>query len=71
MTRSSTVMVGAPPVVMLTTTLRALLDHLEERRERLRRLVGPAVLRVARVQVDDRRAGLGRADGGVGDLARR
>ena len=48
----------------------ALLDHLEERREGLRRLVGPAVLRVARVQVDDGGARLGRADRGVGDLAR-
>ena len=41
---------------------RALLDHLEERRERLRRLVGPAVLRIARVQMHDGGAGLGRAD---------
>ena len=46
----------------------ALLDDLEERRERLRRLVGPAVLGVARVQVHHRRAGLRRADGGVRDL---
>ena len=36
--------------------------------ERLRRLVGPAVLRVARVQMHDGRAGFRRADRRVGDL---
>ena len=39
--------------------------------ERLRRLVGPAVLRVARMQMHDRGAGFGRAERRVGDLLRR
>ena len=67
-TRSSIVMVGAPPVVMFTTTFERCLMTLQERREGLRRLVGPAVLRIARVQMHDRGAGLGRADRGIGDL---
>ena len=69
-TRSSIVMVGAPPVVMLIDHVGALLDDLQERQEGLGRLVRPAVLRVARVQVDDGRAGFGRADRRIGDLAR-
>ena len=69
-TRSSIVMVGAPPVVMLMTQSRALLDDLEERREGLGRLVGLAGLGIARVQMHDRGAGLGRADRRVGDLLR-
>ena len=48
----------------------ALLDHLEERREGLRRLVGTAVLRIARMQMHDRGARFGRADRGIGDLLR-
>jgi hypothetical protein len=66
--RSSTDIVGAPPVVMLITTLHAGLDLLQERLERRGTLVGPAVLRIARVQVDDRGARLVRADRGFGDL---
>ena len=69
-TRSSIVMVGAPPVVMFTTTSERCLITLRNGREGLRRLVGTAVLRIARMQVHDRGAGLGRADGGVGDLLR-
>jgi hypothetical protein len=64
-------MVGAPPVVMLMTCVRALLDDLEEGRESLGRLVRLARLRVAGMKVDDRRAGLCRADCRVRDLLRR
>src|SRR5262249_10637307 len=49
-------------------TVRPLLDHLEKWGERLGRLVGPAVLGVARVQVHDGGARFGRADGRVRDL---
>ncbi len=49
----------------------ALLDHRQERREGLRRLVRPARLRVARVQVHDGGARLGGADRRVGDLVGR
>ena len=48
--------------------VRALLDHLEEGLEGLGRLVGLAGLRIAGMDMDERRAGLGRADGGVDDL---
>ena len=51
--------------------IRALLDDLEERREPLGRLVGASVGGIARVQMDDRRTRVGRADGGFGDLLRR
>ena len=68
LTRSSIDMVGAPPVVMFTTTSERCLITLRKRREGLRRLVGPAVLRVARVQMHDGGAGFGRADRGIGDL---
>ena len=66
--RSSTVMVGAPPVVMLMTQFERCLMTLQERLEGLGRLVGLAGLRVARMQMDDGRAGLRRADRRVGDL---
>ena len=46
----------------------ALLDDREEAAEGLRRLVRPAVVGIARVQVDDRGPGLGGAHRGVGDL---
>ena len=51
--------------------VRALLDHLQERRERLQRLVGPPVFRVASVEMDDGGTGLGRLDRGLRDLVRR
>ena len=70
-TRSSTVMVGAPPVVMLTTTPERCLITLRKGAKASGRLVGPAVLRVARVQMHDGGAGFGRADRGIGDLLRR
>ena len=63
-------MVGAPPVVMFTTTLERCLITLQERREGLRRLVGAAVLRIARMQMHDRGARFGSADRGIGDLLR-
>src|SRR6476620_4661143 len=47
---------------------RALLDYLEERRKRLRCLIRTAILRVARVQVHNRCAGLGGSDGGIRDF---
>jgi hypothetical protein len=70
-TRSSTRMVGAPPVVRFTTALVALLDARQEAAEGFGRLVRLAGLGVARMQVDDRRAGLGRADRRIADLVRR
>ena len=48
-----------------------LLDHAAGTARRLPGLVGLAVLGIARVQVHDRRTGLGRADRRVGDLLRR
>ena len=51
--------------------LGALLDHFQERRERLRRLIRPAVLGIARMQMHDCRAGLRGADRRIGDFARR
>ena len=66
--RSSTDIVGAPPVVMLITTFVRSLDLLQERLEGLGRLVGAAVLRIARVQVHERGAGFGGGDRGLGDL---
>ena len=50
---------------------RALLDDLQERREGFRRLIGAAVLRVARMQMHHRGAGFRGADRRIGDLARR
>ena len=46
----------------------ALLDDLQERGERLRRLVRASVDRIAGVKVDDRGAGFGRLDGCGRDL---
>ena len=48
--------------------IRALLDYLENGKERLRRLVRPAILRVPGMQLNNGGAGLSGADGGVGDL---
>ena len=70
-TRSSMVMVAAPPVVMFTTTPTRSLIRPQERGEGGRALIGPPVARIARMEVDDRRPGLGGADGRVGDLFRR
>ena len=61
-------MVGAPPVVRLITTSHAALIFGSELAEQLRILRRAAVLRVARVQVHDRRARLRRADRRLGDL---
>ena len=63
-------MVGAPPVVMLTTTSAGGLDLGQEALEHLRVLRRAAVLGLARVQVHDRRAGLRRADRALRDLVR-
>ncbi len=49
--------------------IRALLDQLQERRESLWRLIGAPVGGIARVQMHDRRARLGCADGGFGEAA--
>ena len=51
--------------------IRALLDARQEARERLRRLVGLAGFGIARVQVQDRGAGLRGCDRLGGDLIRR
>src|SRR6516165_2825926 len=59
--RSSTVMVGDPPVVMLTTASVACLM-------RGRNCMNTAGSRVARVQMQDGGAGLGGGDGLLGDL---
>ena len=64
-------MVGAPPVVMFTTTLERCLITLRNGAKASGDLIGPAVLRIARMQMDDGRARLGRADRGIGDLLRR
>ena len=66
--RSSRLMSGAPPVVMLITQSRAPLDAAGGSAETPRTLVGPAVLRIAGMQVDDGRARFGGADRGIGDL---
>ena len=50
--------------------LGRLLDARQKARESLGRLIGPAGLLIACVQVDDRRAGFGRADRRLGDLIR-
>jgi hypothetical protein len=49
--------------------LRRLLDARQEARERLRALVGPSGLLVARVQMDDRRSRFGGADRRLGHLS--
>ena len=59
-------MFSPPPVVMFTTASVALLDHRQEAHEHggvRRRLAG---LGIARVQMDDRRARLGRLDRRLG-----
>ena len=63
--RSSTSMVAAPPVVkLITTSLRRAMAG-RELAEVLRVLRRPAVDRVARVQMDDRRARFGSGNGGI------
>ena len=52
-------------------TIGSLLDHFEKGRERLGRLVGPAGLGIARMEMHDRRACLSGAHRRVGDLLRR
>jgi hypothetical protein len=59
-----------PPVVMLTTASLACLMRGRKAMKTLRDRGRPAVLRVARMQVDDGGAGLGRADRLLGDLLR-
>src|SRR4051812_10250182 len=51
--------------------MKRLLDDLEERRERLRALVGLASFGIARMQMHDGGPRLGGTDGGVRDLLRR
>ena len=67
--RSSSVIAVPPPVVMLITASSARLDLGQELREDVRVGGRPAGLRVAGVEVEDRRAGLGRGDRLLGDLA--
>src|SRR5262245_47823253 len=67
--RSSTVMVGDPPVVMLTTASVACLMRGRNCMNTAGSPVGrPSGLRVAGVQMQDGGAGLGGADGLLGDL---
>ena len=68
LTRSWTVMIGRAAGGQVHDRLRRLLDTRQEAREGLRALVGPARLLVARVQMDDRRSRLGRADRRFGDF---
>src|SRR3954470_7608599 len=68
LTRSSTSMVGAPPVVMLMTAFERCLMTPKERLERLRALVRLAGVRIAGVKMDDGGAGLRGLYGCVGDL---
>ena len=60
-----------PPVVMFTTASVLCLISGRKRMNTAGSGVGSPVSRVARVQVDDRRAGLGRGDRPCGDLLRR
>ena len=68
--RSSSVMVRPPPVVMLITASVLCLIDRQELHEHRRIGRRRAVDRIARMQVNDRRAGLGRLDGGPRDLLR-
>ena len=61
-------MVGAPPVVRLMTQFERCLMIFRNGAKASGRLVGLAGLRVARVQMYDRRARLGGTDRGIGDF---
>ena len=67
--RSSIVIVAAPPVVKLSTTFERRLMSGANSRKYFGSCVGLPVDRIARVQMHDRGARFGRADRGVGDLA--
>ena len=68
--RSSTVIDGAPPVVRLMTASRRCLMRGRNGANASGLWSGLPVFGIARMQVDDRGAGLGGADRGVGDLGR-
>ena len=69
--RCSTVMLRPPPVVMLMTASVACLMRGRNCMNTAGSGVGPAVLRIARVQMQDRGAGLGGRDRLRGDVVGR